>query len=126
MQGSRRAPEPRNLPREQRARRMRGLNSPVFARHEAAMRLKISVICPACQAAHPEEVEPGTKLTCPECDEVYRAEAPEVAPSTAKSRAAAKKSSSGKKKSRARKGGDLGKLIERFAPHQQRAMSMAV
>jgi hypothetical protein len=90
------------------------------------MRLKFLPVCPACQSQHPEEVEPGTKIKCPDCDEPYRAEIPEVAPDTARSRAAAKKSSGKKKKSSAYKIENLGKLIESFTPAGKRAMLLTI
>jgi hypothetical protein len=90
------------------------------------MRLKIAAICPACQSPHPDEVEPGVKVTCPDCDEVYRAEVPEVAPTTARARAAAKKAAPAKKKPRTKGADKLGKLIEVFSPAQKRALIMTV
>jgi hypothetical protein len=90
------------------------------------MRLKFLPLCPACQSPHPEEVEPGTKIKCPACDEVYRAEIPEVAPDTARSRAAAKKSSSAKKKPRAYTIDNLGKLLDQFSAAGKRAMLLTV
>ena len=91
------------------------------------MKFKFAPLCPACQAPHATEVEPGTKITCPECDEVYRAEVPEVGTSTARARSAGSKKPAAKKKARrARSVADLGKLIEQFGAHQQRALLLTV
>jgi hypothetical protein len=90
------------------------------------MKLKFVPVCPACQSEHPEEVEPGTKVTCPDCDEKYRAEIPEVAPDTARSRAAARKAAPKKKKKSTYTIGNLGKVIEVFSPAGKRAMTLTV
>jgi hypothetical protein len=90
------------------------------------MRLKIAALCPACQAPHPEEVEPGVKVTCPECEEVYRAEVPEPGTTTARARAAAKKAAPAKKKPRAKGSDKLGKLLESFSPSQKRALVLTL
>jgi hypothetical protein len=87
-------------------------------------------------------------VTCPDCDEYYRAEAPEPSdpvarprdrsaaakPARASSPPAAKKPSrdddlpAAEKKGRAMKSDRLGKLIQRFAPSQNRAalLSLAI
>jgi hypothetical protein len=90
------------------------------------MRLKIAAVCPACQSPHPEEVEPGVKVRCPECEEVYRAEVPEPGTTTARARAAAKKAPPAKKQPRAKGADKLGKLIEQFSPAQKRALFLTV
>jgi hypothetical protein len=40
-------------------------------------KLKVCPVCPMCKSPHDREVDPGSKVTCPDCDEVYHAEAPE-------------------------------------------------
>src|SRR5437588_5183057 len=107
------------------------------------MRLKVCPVCPGCRAPHDKEVDPGTMVTCPDCDEYYRAEAPEPSDPVARPRdrsaagtkparagdppAAGKKPAraddppAAEKKTRARKSDRLGKLIERLAPSQNRA-----
>lgn len=99
------------------------------------MSIKVCPVCPACKAPHNEEVEPGTKITCPDCDQVYRAAAPEPSDPITRPRdrsgagrkpapePAAKKP---KKKAPARSADNLGKLIERFGADRKRAVLLAV
>jgi hypothetical protein len=110
------------------------------------MRLKVVPICPACRAPHDREVDPGIMITCPDCDEHYRAEAPEPSdavdgprdrtpsgkaartddkPAEKKKPKPAKKPDA-EKKPRAKKGDKLGKLIERFSPSQNRAALLTI
>src|SRR5262245_44799040 len=98
------------------------------------MSIKVCPVCPACKAPHDEEVEPGTKIKCPDCDQVYRAEAPEPSDAVARPRdrsgagrkpAAEPPPKKPQKKAPARKADNLGKLIERYAPDHKRVMLLA-
>src|SRR5262249_51232684 len=121
---------------------------PLPARIEGPMRVKVCPVCPGCRAPHDKEVDPGTMVTCPDCDEYYRAEAPEPSdpvarpgdrsaaanPARASSPPAAQNPArdddqpAAQKKGRVMKSDRLGKLIERFAPSQNRAalLSLAI
>src|SRR5262245_50576373 len=99
------------------------------------MKLKICPICPTCRAPHDTEVDPGTKVKCPDCEQVYRAESPEPTDAagqpqdrspTARVAARAEEPPPAKKKASGRKSNKLGKLIERFAPTQNRAALLAL
>lgn len=110
------------------------------------MNIKVCPVCPTCRAPHDREVEPGTKVKCPDCDQVYRAEAAEGGgpvtgprdrsagqkaartqdPPAAKKKAPADAPPAKKKKPRAKKSGDLGKVIERFTPGMNKAAILSV
>jgi hypothetical protein len=110
------------------------------------MNIKVCPVCPTCRAPHDRVVEPGTKVKCPDCDQVYRAEAAEGGGPVAgpRDRSAGQKAArtqdppaktkkappeeapAKKKKPRAKKSGDLGKVIERFAPGKNKAAILSI
>src|SRR5438105_381578 len=96
------------------------------------MAVKVCPVCPACKAPHSEEVEPGIMISCPDCDQRYRAEAPEIGTEAAGLRGRAGKRRDAApppaavKKPRVKKSEKRGKLIEVFAPFGKRAVLLMV
>lgn len=50
-------------------------------------KIQVCPVCPTCKSPHDQDVDPGVMVTCPDCAEKYRAEAPEPADPVARPQA---------------------------------------